>query len=91
MRKHAKKFKQKRSVTRTLITAAVHGDKRTVTEVEPGTEGAVEVKQDDGSVKHFLVERNVITPAVYKVTANGPTTTKGKPNLGGATVKKESK
>ena len=79
-RKHAKKFKQSQSVTRTLVTPAVLGDKRTVREVPAGTEGAHAVAQEDGSVKHFLVEHNVVTPAVYKVVANGPTTKRGQKN-----------
>jgi hypothetical protein len=79
-RRHAKKFKQKVSVTRILLRPAVHGNERTVTEVAEGTPDAVAIKQDDGSTKFFLVTHNILTPAVYKVMATGPTMRRGEVN-----------
>lgn len=80
-RKHAKKFVKKQPVTQVLVRAAVLGNERIAREVPAGTEGAHAITQDDGSVKHFIVERNVVSPAVYKNVANGPTMVKGNKNV----------
>jgi hypothetical protein len=76
-RKHAKKFKQKRAVTRTIIQPAVLGPSRVVKETSASTPGAIAVTQTDGTTKFFLVEHEVITPAVVKTVATGPTTMRG--------------
>lgn len=76
-RKHAKKFKQKQPVERITVKPAVVSRERIVTEVPAGTEGAIPVKQDDGTEKFFVVSFKEVSPAVVKVRALGPTTTRG--------------
>jgi hypothetical protein len=79
-RKHSKKFKKSAAVSRTVLSPCITTKARVVTEVPAGTPNAIPVTQDDGSVKHFVVEPKVIKPAVVKVMATEPTTTKGQRN-----------
>jgi len=79
-RKHAKQFSRKASVERILVKPAVVSRERIVSEVLAGTEGAIPIKQDDGTTKYFVVSFKEISPAVVKVKALASTTTKGQRN-----------
>ncbi len=89
-RKHAKKFSQPQAVDRVVVQPAVYTKERVAMEVPEGTEGAMGINQDDGSVKWFVVGFKVAVPEVVKFVASGPTTTKGKLNTGGTGAGKKS-
>jgi len=79
-RKHNKRFRKASTVTETVLVPAITSNEREVVETLPGTPGAIEIEQEGGTVKFFLVRQKVVTPAVVKRTADSPTTTKGKRN-----------
>ena len=87
-RGHAKRTSIKQPVVRTIVSPEVVSRERIVTEVPEGTVGAIAVKQDDGSLKHFVVSFKVVRPAIITIKASGPTTKRGNPNTPPSTMKK---
>jgi hypothetical protein len=76
-RTHAKKYSSKQPVEKVLVKPAVVSKERIATEVPAGTEGAIPIRQEDGSEKFFVVSSKVVTPEVVKYIAIRPTTTRG--------------
>lgn len=79
-RKHAKKYSQKQPLKKIVVRTAVQSKEREALEMPEGTDGALPVTQEDGSVKWFVVRFKVVTPEVARYIAAGPTTTRGSKN-----------
>jgi hypothetical protein len=70
----------KQPVEHILVKPEVVTKERVAVEVPEGTDGAIPVTQDDGTVKFFVVKFKVVSQAVYKTKALGPTTKGGQRN-----------
>jgi len=79
-RKHGKQFSRKQPVRKIVVKAAVQSKEREAVEVPEGTDGAMPIAQDDGSMKWFVVRFKIVTPEVARYVAEGPTTTHGAKN-----------